>query len=153
GPRLKRASGPLSEESAFQAETERWSGNRTRDTMINSHLLYPSELSFVHKKPESNRCLPAFQAGALHELHPVSSHGGTRHRRPVRAGRDLREPEPKSVTKERAHKVCAPRWQVLFEFFFGSTSGCSSPDTVGTASSRLTKRRRSAPPAKKRNAK
>ena len=46
-----------SEESAFQAETERWSGIRTRDTMINSHLLYPSELSLWSKRSESNRCL------------------------------------------------------------------------------------------------
>src|SRR5262249_42376128 len=46
-----------SEESAYQAETERWSGIRTRDTMINSHLLYPSELSLWSKRSESNRCL------------------------------------------------------------------------------------------------
>src|SRR5262245_18973990 len=32
-------------ESAFQAEPERWSGIRTRDPMIKSHLLFPTELS------------------------------------------------------------------------------------------------------------
>ena len=36
-----------SEVSAFQAETERWSGIRTRDRMIHIHLLYQTELSFV----------------------------------------------------------------------------------------------------------
>jgi hypothetical protein len=46
GLRLKRASGPLQWESAFQAEPER-SGIRTHDPMINIHLLYPTELSFV----------------------------------------------------------------------------------------------------------
>jgi hypothetical protein len=40
GLRLKRASGPLQWESAFQAEPERWNGIRTRVTMIRSHLLY-----------------------------------------------------------------------------------------------------------------
>ena len=38
-----------SEVSAFQAETERWSGIRTRVTMINSHLLYQTELSLVQE--------------------------------------------------------------------------------------------------------
>ncbi len=47
-----------SEVSAYQAETERWSRIRTRDTMINSHLLYQAELSFVvfvqrNTKPET----------------------------------------------------------------------------------------------------
>ena len=46
GLRLKRASGPLQWESAFQAEPER-SGIRTHDPMIMIHLLYPTELSFV----------------------------------------------------------------------------------------------------------
>src|SRR5262249_58571449 len=32
-------------DSVFQAEPERWSGIRTRDTMLKRHLLYPSELS------------------------------------------------------------------------------------------------------------
>ena len=36
-----------SEVSVFQADPERWSGIRTRVTMINSHLLYQAELSFV----------------------------------------------------------------------------------------------------------
>ena len=38
---------PPSEVSAFQAETERWNGIRTRDRMIHIHLLYQTELSFV----------------------------------------------------------------------------------------------------------
>ena len=45
GPRLKRASGPFQESLAWKAKPERWSGIRTRDPMINSHLLYPTELS------------------------------------------------------------------------------------------------------------
>ena len=93
-------------------------GVRTRDRMINSHLLYLLSYPRCHKRPESNRCLPGFQTGALHELHPASSHGGTRHRTPVRASRDLREPEPKSATKERADKVSAARWQVHFANYF-----------------------------------
>ena len=40
GPRLKRASGPLQRCLAFEAKPERWSGIRTRDPMIHSHLLY-----------------------------------------------------------------------------------------------------------------
>ena len=70
GLRLKRASGPLQRESAFQAEPER-SGNRTRDRMITSHLLYPTELSFVVQK-NGIEPLPSGLPDALHELHPAS---------------------------------------------------------------------------------
>jgi hypothetical protein len=56
-----------SEVSAFQAETERWSGNRTHDPMIRSHLLYQTELSFVCAIDRNRTGPPAF-AGALHEL-------------------------------------------------------------------------------------
>src|SRR5258708_3425843 len=53
-----------SEESAYQAEPERWSGIRTRDTMIKSHLLYPTELSCWYNRLESNQ-LPPGHPGAL----------------------------------------------------------------------------------------
>ena len=59
-----------SEVSAFQAETERWSGIRTRVTMSNSHLLYQTELSFVQET--GIEPMPSgFQPDALHEPHPA----------------------------------------------------------------------------------
>ena len=42
--------------SAYQAETERWSGIRTRDPMIPSHLLYPTELSSLRETDRNRTC-------------------------------------------------------------------------------------------------
>ena len=55
GPRLKRASGSLQWNSAFEAEPERRSGSRTRDRMLKRHLLYPSELPSLEDRPVSSR--------------------------------------------------------------------------------------------------
>ena len=59
-----------SEVSAFQAETERWSGIRTRVTMSQCHLLYQTELSFVQET--GIEPIPSgVQPDALHELRPA----------------------------------------------------------------------------------
>ena len=58
-----------------------------------------------------------FWPDALHELQTATSLGGTRRRRPARASRDLSEPEPVAITKERAHKANSLRlqeYQLLF---------------------------------------
>ena len=60
GPRLKRASGSLQWDSAFQAEPERWSGIRTRDRMFKRHLLYPSELSSLVRSAGIEPAPPGF---------------------------------------------------------------------------------------------
>ena len=103
GLRLKRASGPFQWESAFQAEPER-SGNRTRDTMINSHLLYPTELSFVAQETGIEPIPSGFtpMLSMSYVLHPCN--GGTRNRKPARASRDHNEPEPMAKAKERVNK-------------------------------------------------
>jgi hypothetical protein len=103
GLRLKRASGPLQWESAFQAEPER-SGIRTHDPMIISHLLYPTELSFVVPQTGIEPATFGYHPDAL----PLSYYRvfTWRNTKPEtgRASRDHNEPEPMAKAKERVNK-------------------------------------------------
>lgn len=101
-----------SEVSVFQADLERWSGNRTRDTMITSHLLYPTELSFVGQETGIEPMPSGFRPDALHELHPAFAFI----RRNTKPETGSRQPgsqraRTRGLAKERANKVCAERWQ------------------------------------------
>ena len=93
-----------SEVSAFRAETERWSGIRTRDRMIHIHLLYQTELSFVAQEtgiePATFGSPRRSAAELLSRLH-LAEHETAR---PARASRDHNEPEPMAKAKERVNK-------------------------------------------------
>jgi len=115
GPRLKRASGSLQWNSAFEAEPERWSGIRTRDRMLIRHLLYPSELSSWLIDRNRTGASGKSQCSAS-ELRPQPSFSGTRDTQSAPRQPGLREPEHEAerraglMTRFRAArktKLCA----------------------------------------------
>ena len=71
-----------SEESAVQAETERWSGSRTRDTMITIHLLYPLSYPLVQEtgiEPIPSGFTPTLSMSYILQLRTAEHDTGYRH--------------------------------------------------------------------------
>ena len=97
--RVRFPSGVIS----FQAEPERWSGIRTRDPMIGSHLLYPSELSSFGATDRSRtgdlRVPPAlYQLSYDHFLVQRNTKPQSGPRQP-----GLHEPGPKAERRARGY--------------------------------------------------
>ena len=119
-----------SEDSAVQAETERWSGSRTRDTMINSHLLYPSELSLCTRDRNRTDTFRFFRPvlSMSYILHPRAAKHDTGDRyAPVGISES---PHPSPQRRSGLIREAQRAGKCTLQIIFGSTSGRGFTDTA-----------------------